>query len=122
MIIVERDWFSRLIFGSDAESKTVVWLALCLAAVIAHNFLTALFIAVRMYRIVTVLQFLQSLGFAIVSLALLVVWPHGATSIVVGYAVATLLAACASIGWLTRVTRAEQTTRRTCRTGRFGPG
>ncbi len=106
-IIWYRDWFSRLIFGSDVESNTVIWLALCLAVVIAHNFLTALFIAVRMYRIVTALQFLQSLGFAVVSLVLLAVWPRGATSIIVGYAIATLVAACASIGWLARVTRAE---------------
>jgi len=105
-IILQRDWFSRLIFGTTAESGTVVWLAVCLAVVILHNFLTALFIAVRMYRVVTTLQFLQSLGFAIVSIALLTVWPHGSTSVVVGYAVASFVAACASIGWLSRVMRA----------------
>ncbi len=106
-IIWERDWFSQLIFGSAAEGQTVVWLALCLAVVIVHNFLTALFIAVRMYRIVTALQFFQGLGFAVISLTMLLVRPQGATSVVIGYAAATLLAALASLGWLARLTTAE---------------
>lgn len=107
LVVAERDWFSRQIFGTDAEAGLVVWLAVCLAVVIAHNFLTSLFIAVRMYRVVTALQFLQSLGFAIISVALLVFWRDGATSIVVGYTVATLVAALASIGWLARLSTAE---------------
>jgi O-antigen/teichoic acid export membrane protein len=98
---------SQLIFGSDAETSLVVWLAVCLTAVIVHNFLTALFIAVRMYRVVTALQFLQGLGFAAISVGLLVYWPQGATSVVIGYAVATTLAAAASLGWLTRLSVSE---------------
>ena len=64
-MIVERHWFSQLIFGTPTTAYLVVWLALCLAVVILHNYLTALFIAVRRYRVVTILQFVQSLGFAI---------------------------------------------------------
>ena len=51
---------SRFDPGYDAVSSLVVWLAVCLATVILHNFLTALFIAVRMYRVVTALQFAWS--------------------------------------------------------------
>ena len=99
-MIVERDWFSRLIFGSDSESKLVIWLALCVAVVILHNYLTALFIAVRRYRIVTVLQFFQSLGFALLSLGLMLFGPAGAVAAVIGYGVATILSAFGSIGWM----------------------
>jgi len=53
------------------------------------------------------LQFVQSLGFAVVSVALLVFWRDGATSVVVGYTVATFVAALASIGWLARLSTAE---------------
>jgi O-antigen/teichoic acid export membrane protein len=100
VMVVERDWFSRLIFGSDIEARLVAWLALCLSIVIVHNYLTALFIAVRRYRIVTVLQFFQSLGFALISLGLLVLGPNGATSAIIGYGVATILSAAGSSGWL----------------------
>jgi O-antigen/teichoic acid export membrane protein len=102
-IVFNRDWFSQLIFGIDTEGTLVVWLAVCLVAVILHNFLTALFIAVRMYRVVTALQFLQGLGFAAISVGLLILRPQGATSVVIGYAAASFLAALASIGWLLRL-------------------
>ena len=100
VVIVQRKWFSRLIFGSDDEAGMVVWLALCLAVIILHNHLTALFIAVRRYRIVTALQFFQSLGFAAIGLGLLAAWPAGATSVVIGYGVATILSAAGALTWL----------------------
>jgi PST family polysaccharide transporter len=106
-MVVWRDWFSRQIFGTPTESTLVVWLAVCLATVVLHNFLTALFIAVRMYRVVTALQFAQGVGFAVVSVGLLMLRPQGAVSVVIGYAVATLLAALVSVGWLTQLAKAE---------------
>jgi len=109
-MIFARGWFSDLIFGTSSETTLTVWLAACLVAVILHNFLTALFIAVRMYRVVTALQFAQGLGFAVISLALLSVHPQGATSAVIGYTLATLLAAAVSIGWLSRLVRSEAKT------------
>ncbi len=102
-----RSWFSELVFGTRGETALTVWLAACLVAVILHNFLTALFIAVRMYRVVTALQFAQGLGFAAISLTLLGVHPQGATSAVIGYTLATLLAAAVSLGWLSRLVRSE---------------
>jgi O-antigen/teichoic acid export membrane protein len=100
LLVGTRGWFSQLIFGSPDSGRVVIWVALCLASVILHNYLTSLFIAVRMYRVVTVLQFAQSLGFAVLSLALLAFWPSGATSVVIGYAAATLLSSAISLGWL----------------------
>lgn len=101
------EWFSQLIFGESGRRDAVLWLAVCLAIVIWHNFLTSLFIAVRMYRIVTLLQFAQSVCFAAISLALLAVWPAGAVSIVMGYAAATLLSALGSFHWLRGLAAAE---------------
>jgi O-antigen/teichoic acid export membrane protein len=102
-MVFNRAWFSQLIFGINTEGTLIAWLAVCLVAVILHNFLTALFIAVRMYRVVTILQFLQGLGFAAISVGLLMLWPQGPTSVVIGYAAASLLASLASIGWLVRL-------------------
>jgi O-antigen/teichoic acid export membrane protein len=109
-MIAANGWFSELVFGTRTETTLTMWLAACLVAVILHNFLTALFIAVRMYRVVTALQFAQGLGFAAISLALLSVHPQGATSAVIGYTLATLLAAAVSIGWLSRLIRSEAQT------------
>jgi polysaccharide transporter, PST family len=109
-IIAERSWFSELIFGSVDETNLVLWVAVCLATIILHNFLIALFIAVRMYRMVTVLQFLQSFGFAVLSLGLLWVWPSGAASVVIGYAAATILSAIGAVACLRRLTALEPST------------
>ena len=107
VIIIERNWFSQLIFGSSDETNLVVWLALCLATIIVHNFLMALFIAVRMYRIVTASQFVQGIGFAVLSLGLLCVWPAGAASVVIAYGVATIVSAIGATVWLRRLTAGE---------------
>jgi O-antigen/teichoic acid export membrane protein len=107
MIIAERSWFSKLIFGSSSETSLVVWVSLCLATIILHNFLIALFIAVRRYRVVTALQFVQSIGFAVLSLGLLWVWPSGAASVVIGYAVATILSAIGAVACLRRLAADE---------------
>jgi len=108
VMIVQRAWFSQLIFGTPDESEVVVWLALCLAMVVMHNLLTALFIAVRMYRFVTVLQFVQSVGFAILSLGLVLAWQLGASGIVIGYGVATVVSALGAFAWLRDLSRSEQ--------------
>ena len=107
-MIVERDWFSRLIFGTSTDGALVIPLALCLAVIIWHNYLTALFIAVRRYRVVTILQFAQSLAFALVSLTLLIVRRLGAESVIIGYAVATVVSGAGAIAWLRELNAAER--------------
>jgi PST family polysaccharide transporter len=107
VMLVFKKAFSRLIFGSEEASGMIVWLALALAALVAHYFLVALFIAVRQYRVVTALQFVQSLGFAVISLVLLAVWPAGATTVVVGFGLATLVAAITAGSRLRRLVAQE---------------
>lgn len=99
-VYVFRARFSTLIFGQDDHASIVAWLAIVLGAVIMHNFLVSLFIAVRMYRVVTFLQFWQTIGFAGVSLLLLKKWENSSTSVVIAFGAATLLSAIASLGWL----------------------
>lgn len=95
-----RYWFSELIFGRRDHPDLVLWIALCLATVIAHNFLVSLFIALRMYRVVNLLQFLQSLGFALLGVPLLIFWKCDTASVVVAYGVASLVAALGALSWL----------------------
>lgn len=103
VVFVGREQFSVLIFGQRDHASVVGWLAITLGVVILHNFLVSLFIAVRMYRVVTALQFWQTIGFAVISLALLKRWDDSSTSVVIAFALATFTAAVVSVSWLRQV-------------------
>lgn len=98
-----RDWFSRLIFGSSEESDTVLLLALSLLSVIAFHYFIDLLSAVRNVRLNAGLQMVNSIAFATLGIALLVVWHCDARSVVVAYggscAISVVVGAC----WLRRV-------------------
>lgn len=86
-------WFSQLIFGSDEFGRLVVLAALTLGAWIAHNVLCALFNALRMTRVVSAMQFFNSLAFALVGLTLLLSWRASAASVIAAFGAASLLSA-----------------------------
>ncbi len=98
-----RHQFSDLIFGRADRGELVLWLTACLAAVIVHNFLVCIFMAARMYRVVTALQFLQSLLFAVVSIALCCCWQQTAVSAVAGYGFSALVCVIGSYPLVRRV-------------------
>jgi O-antigen/teichoic acid export membrane protein len=103
VIAVARHRFSDLIFGRDDRGELVLWLTACLATVIVHNFLVCIFMAARMYRVVTALQFLQSLLFAVISIALCCTWQQTAVSAVAGYGISALLCVIGSYPLVRRV-------------------
>lgn len=91
--------FSRLVFGTDGSTSSIYALAACLAAVILHHTLTSLFTAMRLFRVVTIMNFLQSILFAGLTLALLT--SHvSVLSIVGGYGFACLIASLWAIWWV----------------------
>ncbi len=96
------EWFatelSQLLFGSSDSAALVRGIGLCLVTVILQHTLTALLTALRLYRIVSALNFVQSLLFAGISLASDVAQPTMA-SIVVGYSAASLVAGVGAIVW-----------------------
>jgi len=95
-------WFapalSQLMFGRVDETTLVHGIGLCLGAVILQHTLTSLLAALRLYRIVTALNFVQSVLFAAISLGLLWSRPTIA-SIVWGYSIASLVASAGAIVW-----------------------
>lgn len=96
------EWFapelSQLLFGQPDSTDLVRGIGLCLATVILQHTLTALLTAIRLYRIVSALNFIQSLMFAGISLGFM--WGHPTLgSIVLGYAVASLAASVAALAW-----------------------
>lgn len=92
LLIWQREAFSELIFGRPDRTQLVGWLALALLAVIAMNFTTDLFTALRMQRISSRLQTIHTFAFAAIGIALLAGAPHGAESVVYAYGGAALVA------------------------------
>lgn len=92
-----RAWFAQLLFGRSDCAGLVLLLAVSLVAVCAFNFLTELFNGLRQYRVVTGLQFWNSLLFAVLGIGLLIGWQATAASVVIAYGGACLLTAVFSL-------------------------
>jgi len=103
LVLVERERFSNLIYGRPDQARLVGWLAAALGVVIVHNFLVSLFIAARLYRVVTALQFTQTIGFAVLTVVLLQQWEFSAVSVVVAFMLASLLSVCGTFRWLRQI-------------------
>jgi len=90
-ICLARPFFSTIVFGRSDESQLILVLAVCLAVVIAFNYLTELLTALRMARKTAVVQFFNSLMFAGFSILLLFVWRKQAVALVAAYGLACFL-------------------------------
>jgi O-antigen/teichoic acid export membrane protein len=97
-VVLARDWFAMLIFGSHDQGKLVVMLAGCLMAVVAGNFLVDLLTALRNVRLASTMQLFNSLLFAIFAALLLLGWQCTAESVIAAYGGSCLIAAVWA-GW-----------------------
>lgn len=89
---------SRLIFGSETYADAMRGLGMCLATIIFYHTLTTVLTALRTYRIVSAMNFAQSLLFAALSLGLMWRRPE-MMSIVYGFSIASLVAAVGGLAW-----------------------
>ena len=89
---------SQLVFGSAQFTAAMRIIGGCLAAIVLHHTLSALLTALRLYRIVSAMNFLQSLLFAAISLALLWRRPE-MLSILYGYTAACVFASAVALVW-----------------------
>jgi O-antigen/teichoic acid export membrane protein len=104
---LNRELMAELVFGDATRSGLVGGVLVCLACVIGHHFLEAVFASLRMFRVVSLMHFVQSVSFATFSLALLFYWRAAVASVVVGYAAACLLSIAGVLAWsIFRVERA----------------
>ena len=90
--------FSQLIFGGEDWAPMMIGIALCLVTIIFHHMLVSLFTALRMVRVVSAMNFANSLLFATLSLGLLW-WMPRVTSLLIGYGVACLVASLGALAW-----------------------
>ncbi|MEM1305117.1 MAG: lipopolysaccharide biosynthesis protein, partial [Planctomycetota bacterium] len=71
----------------------------CLAVIILHHFLEAVFAGLRLFRVVSAMHFCQSMAFAAIALTLIMKWRADASSIVAGYAAACGLSVTGVLVW-----------------------
>lgn len=105
LIVTAAPWFSRLVFGVDNHVDLIYLIALCLGAVIVHNFVGELFASLRMFRVASLLQFAHGLLFATLAIGLLVGWRLDSASVVLAYGGAYALCSVGAIFGLRSVWR-----------------
>ena len=92
-------WFSSKLFNSIEYVGLIRGIALCLPAIIFHHTLTSLLTAMRLFRVVSAMNFAQSMLFAALALGLLC-FDSSVSSILIGYGVACLLASLGAFLWV----------------------
>ncbi|MEO0529930.1 MAG: lipopolysaccharide biosynthesis protein [Planctomycetota bacterium] len=90
---------AELVFGNADRAGLMTGVIVCLAIVILHHFLEAVFAGLRMYRVVSAMHFTQSMAFALVSLSLLAFWRQATASLVIGYGAACLVSIVGVLVW-----------------------
>lgn len=98
-IIVFAEYFSYKLFGVGDRVALVRGIALCLAGVILHHTLGSLLTALRLFRVVSAVNFAQSLLFALLAISLLLSNARVA-SILIAYGVACLVASIGGLLWV----------------------
>ncbi len=96
------NWFSELIFGRSDRTDLIGLLTLTLLAIIAFNFVAELFTALRLQRVASTLEFLNSALFAILGAGLLYFWQRSAASVVLAYGAACLVSTSISLIYVGR--------------------
>lgn len=92
------EWLYR-----DANQVPLVHvLAATLFVVVAFNFATSLMESLRQVRLVTVMRMINGVGFALLSLGLLLVWPGSIEAITLGFVLSCLIALVPAIVYLSR--------------------
>ena len=99
VVIWRAPWFSYLLFRNYDNVNLIQGIALCLAAIIFHHTLTSLLTALRLFRVVSAMNFAQSLLFASLALGLLC-FEASVTSILLGYGIACLVATLGAVLWV----------------------
>ncbi|HVX13760.1 MAG TPA: lipopolysaccharide biosynthesis protein [Pirellulales bacterium] len=102
IVVWRREWFSDLLFNSREQAGLVAVLAVVLATWILHTVLVALFNALRLTRVVSSLQFCHSVGFAVIGVALLLVFEANTLGVLWSFAGASLLSSAVGVVWLAR--------------------
>jgi O-antigen/teichoic acid export membrane protein len=100
-----RTMFSELIFGVADQTDMVLLLGVGLVCVVAYNFVTEMLTALRMVRVVSVVQFFNAVAFALLSVGFVFGWRRDASAIVAAYAGSSALLVVPTLFWFRRTWR-----------------
>jgi len=95
-------FIAEQVFGNADRAASIGLMVFGLAAVIAYNYLTEMLTALRLVRVSSLVQFLNSIAFAGLSITFLALWRADAMAIVLAYAGSCLLLVVAAGAWLIR--------------------
>lgn len=102
-ILLFRQTIASIIFGDAGQSELVATAAASLMIVIAYNFAIEWFTALRNIRLVSVMQLINSVAFAVLGFVLLLSWRTSAQSVVLAYGGSCLIALVWASGSLRRI-------------------
>ncbi len=108
LLLAFHSYLAHLVFGHSHHDGLMALVAVVLLSVILHHFLEAVFAGLRVFRIVSCMQFVQSLLFAVISLSLLTWVRCDAWSIVAGYGAACLISSVVVLVWSKTLSRDPQ--------------
>lgn len=89
----------ELVYGDATATTLALGIGICLGCVILVNTLTSLLAGLRLYRAVSSVNFVQSVLFAVVSLAIMWQWAS-VGAVLIGYGVSALVASVLAVYWL----------------------
>lgn len=104
LLVAGRSWFSYMLYGHSAPGLMGIMI-FTLPALIVYNSLGEVFSGLRMYRVASGLQFVQSLLFAVLGVALVRTWSDRADSILLAFGVACALCSLLPLYWLAQTWR-----------------
>jgi PST family polysaccharide transporter len=104
-LIVAAPWTADLLFGTQEETSLVYVIAATLTAFIVFNYLTSLFMALRSTRIVSYLQFINTILFAAIGLGLMYAGRVDAESAVAAFGGACFISCALAFFWVVRLWR-----------------
>jgi O-antigen/teichoic acid export membrane protein len=100
VMLAAPEFVAQQVFGRPERASGVAVLAAGLVAVIAYNYLTEMLTGLRLVRVSAVVQFFNTVAFAVLCILLLDLWRLDAMAIVLAYTGACTLVVLAATGWL----------------------
>lgn len=82
--------FSEMLFGRPDRVELVAVLAVVLGIVVSHNYFIDLFTALRLFRVVSAMQFAAGVTFVVLAIAAMLVWRADSLGITVAFGAAQL--------------------------------
>jgi PST family polysaccharide transporter len=107
-----RATFSEILFGTPDRGELVIVLAVVLGIVVSHNYFIDLFTALRLFRVVSAMQFVAGVMFVVLAIGVMIAWRPDALGISIAFGIAQLTVVCGAgvVAWRTCRSLAADTT------------